>query len=789
MNDQNKPKEQLIAELNEARKQLEELTLSSQITKRALQEIEERYRMLVENNPAAIAVHSEGKIQYVNKRALELLGASFPEQIIGKPVFEFLHPDYLEIVKQRVKRIILEPNSAKKPVVEKYIRLDGQIMDLEVSAFPINYNGKKSILVVLIDITERIKAEEELNKLSQSVKQSPNIVVITDKQGKIEYVNPKFTEVTGYTFEEALMKNPGVLKSGYTSNEEYKVLWETISSGKEWRGVFRNKKKNGAFYWESAYIAPIKNAKNEITHFVAVKEDITERRKVEEKLTEAEGKYRELFESVDEGIFIVDEFEEITLVNKAAADIFGCELEDMQGRNLKDFTSEEEYEKIVEQTSLRRQNKPGKYELTILREDNTTRTLSCTVNPIFKDGNYKGAFAIAIDITDKKRTEEELINAKEKAEESDRLKSAFLCTISHELRTPLNAVLGFSQLLFDTEGDQQQIDNYAGIILSSGNHLLSIIEDILDLSIIESGKVNLHPEDINIDELLDELLVFLKSELKISGKTHIQVRCIRPKNSGNIIIHTDTDKLKQVLLNLLKNAIKFTDEGNIEFGYTFEEKHLIRFYVKDTGIGIPKDKHDVIFERFRQLEDTHTRIYGGTGLGLSISKKLVELLNGEIWCESDLGKGSVFHFYLPVTFALKVLKKKKVHTSFDDVDWSDKTILVAEDEDYSFNLLEILLKRSKTRILRGKNGLEAVNIFKSNPGINVVLMDIRMPVMDGYDATRKIKKLNPNVPVIAQTAFAMSEDKDKIFKSGCDDYIAKPLNWDHLLNKLNKYLS
>ncbi|MCD4694689.1 MAG: response regulator, partial [Bacteroidales bacterium] len=392
------------------------------------------------------------------------------------------------------------------------------------------------------------------------------------------------------------------------------------------------------------------------------------------------------------------------------------------------------------------------------------------------------------DITDQVKILEELIEAKEKAEEADQLKSAFLATMSHELRTPLNAVLGFSQLLIDTEDHHEETEKYAGIIHSSGSHLLHIIEDILDFSIIESGKIMIHFKDVNIEELFNDLLNIVKSELDNANKSNIQARYVQPDNKNNLVINTDPGKIKQVLINLIKNAIKFTDEGHIEFGYTIEGNHRIRFYVKDTGIGIAKDQHDVIFERFRQLEDAHTRIYGGTGLGLSISKKLVELLNGEIWCESEVGKGSTFYFHLPVSFDKKRLKKKKTAKSFDDIDWSNKTILIAEDEDYSYSLLEILLKGSKAKILRAINGFEAIRIFKSNPDINLVIMDIRMPVMDGLDATKKIKIINPKIPVIAQTAFAMSEDKDKIFKSGCNDYIAKPLNCEHLFNKLNKYL-
>jgi len=369
------------------------------------------------------------------------------------------------------------------------------------------------------DITSRKLAEKELRKLSQAIEQNPVSVVITDSKGTIEYTNPKFTEMTGFEAAEAKGQNPRILKSGKMEPEFYSNLWNVITSGKIWSGEIINKKKSGKLYWANKSISPIVDEQGKITHFVAIAEDISE----------------------------------------------------------------------------------------------------------------------------KKKNEEELIKAKEKAEESDRLKSAFLANISHEIRTPMNGILGFAELLKEPDLSNENQKEFLNVIEKSGQRMLNIINDLIDISKIEAGETTLRIRKANINKILHELQLFFMPEGN-QKNIGIDFHCDLPDNES--FIETDGTKLNQVLTNLIKNALKFTEKGSIKFGYYMKESKL-EFFVSDTGAGISPDQKDLIFERFRQSSLNLTRKYEGAGLGLAISKAYVELLGGSIWIESELGKGSTFFFTLP----------------------------------------------------------------------------------------------------------------------------------------------
>jgi PAS domain S-box-containing protein len=369
------------------------------------------------------------------------------------------------------------------------------------------------------DITSRKMAEKELRKLSQAIEQNPVSVIITDSKGTIEYTNPKFTEMTGYQASEAYDQNPRILKSGLMQPEFYSNLWETITSGKIWNGELINKNKSGKLYWANKSISPIIDDRGKITHFVAIAEDISE----------------------------------------------------------------------------------------------------------------------------KKKNEEELIKAKEKAEESDRLKSAFLANISHEIRTPMNGILGFAELLKEPDLAPENQKEFLEVIEKSGQRMLNIINDLIDISKIEAGETTLRIRKTNINRMLHELHLFFMPEASnknICIDFHCDFTVIES------VIETDTTKLNQVLTNLIKNALKFTEKGSINFGYHKKEK-MLEFFVSDTGPGISHDQKELIFERFRQSSLNLTRKYEGAGLGLAISKAYIEILGGSIWLESELGKGSTFFFTLP----------------------------------------------------------------------------------------------------------------------------------------------
>jgi CheY-like chemotaxis protein len=393
------------------------------------------------------------------------------------------------------------------------------------------------------------------------------------------------------------------------------------------------------------------------------------------------------------------------------------------------------------------------------------------------------------DITLRKQVEAELIEAKERAQESDRLKSAFLTNMSHEIRTPMNAILGFSGLLEDDSITPAERLEYLSIISTKGYHLMTILNDIIDLSIIHSNQLSINKATFNLNLLLNTLLMTFEKEKAQMKKDHIRLELEKTISDSFSNIFTDKVRLSQILNNLIANALKFTTAGFIKFGYR-QEGELLLFFVQDTGKGIARDKHQVIFERFRQVEESNVRTHGGAGLGLSISKELVELLGGEIWITSEEGQGSTFFFTLPAS----ILSHHKIviepqQPKYESYDFSGKTILVAEDVFSNFQLVKMILRHYKPTILHATNGLSAVEICQTNHDVAIVLMDVRMPVMDGYEATREIRKNRPKLPIIALTAHALSDEKDKCIEAGCNDYISKPVDYQKLTKMIDHYLS
>lgn len=628
----------------------------------ALRESEEKYRKLVENSPDAVVIYIDDKIVFVNEEGIRMIGATNREEIIGKSVLQFVHPDSMESVIQRMIEVIRDSN-ASDIVEEKFIDLHGTPIDVELKAIPTSYEHKEAVQVIIHDITERKRTEEKIKQLSQAVEQSPVSIIITNTEGNIEYANPKFTETTGYTFDEIVGKNPRILKSGHTSPDEYKELWQTLSNGNEWYGEFHNRTKNGELYWEFASISPILDAQGKITHYIAIKEDIT----------------------------------------------------------------------------------------------------------------------------DRKKAEEELIQAKEKAEESDRLKLAFLANMSHEIRTPMNGILGFTELLKTPNLSTEVQQEYVGIIEKSGIRMLNIINDIISISKVESGQVEVFLSKTNVNEQLEYINNFFKPEATQKG---IQLFTKKTLSAKKAVINTDREKIYAILTNLVKNALKFTDSGSIEFGYTQKENYL-EFFVKDTGLGISTSQQKIIFERFRQANDTISRSHEGSGLGLAISKAYVEILGGKIWVESKEGKGSTFYFTIPFDekseSVEKIIVEKAITAEKTENQIKNLKILIVEDDPISKLLITIAVKPYSKEILKVSTGFEAIEACHNNPDIDLVMMDINMPEMGGYEATQKIRKFNKDLIIIAQTANGMQSDRDEAIAAGCTDYISKPVNIATLSDLIQKY--
>ena len=514
----------------------------------------------------------------------------------------------------------------------------------------------------------------------------------------------------------------------------------------------------------------------------------------EESLQKEKAYLDQLFEGSLEAIIMTDLDGKVLKVNSAFLNLFGFTMNEVLDHKVDDLIADpgnrEESRKITRdipegitnKTDTRRSHKDGhRIDVSIL------------VSPITIQESIIGCYAIYRYIGDYKRIEKSLIAAKEKAEGSDRLKSAFLANMSHEIRTPMNAILGFSALLSEPDLSEADQAEFIQIIKERGNDLMRIIDDIIDIAKIESGQIKIDIKECQLNDLMDSLVVTLNEVKRKTNKTKIALNCLPGSSDPDFTILTDANRLRQIMTNLIENSLKFTDEGSVEFGYTLkniESSPHIEFFVRDTGIGIPKEMHDIVFERFRQVDDTATRKYGGAGLGLTISRNLAHLLDGRISLESDWGKGTTFYILFPLLGNFTKLEEPVVEKTVDlrEHKWDNKSILVVEDEESNFMLLERLLKRTGAKITWVKNGAEAVEICQTQP-FDLVLMDVRMPVMDGYEATMALKREHKSLPVIAQTAYALKGEREKSIAAGCDRYISKPIDTHVFLSILGEYLN
>lgn len=393
------------------------------------------------------------------------------------------------------------------------------------------------------------------------------------------------------------------------------------------------------------------------------------------------------------------------------------------------------------------------------------------------NNNVVGILGTANDITEKVKNFNELVIAKEKAEESDRLKTAFLQNMSHEIRTPLNAICGFTDLLTDPNLSEEEKLTYISIIQNSSNQLLSIVSDILTISFIESKQETINETEVDINLILNELYEIFKVKAQ-SKKVEI---FLKPTQIKNFKVYSDHTKLIQILTNLLNNAIKFTEKGKIEIE-TKIEKNKLYFSIKDTGIGISEEAIEKIFLRFNQANDSISKNYGGNGLGLTITKSYVELLGGKISVNSKENIGSEFVFYIEFK-PLDELSKELNETHYSE----RKIVLVVEDEETNYYYIQQLFKFIDVELIRAKNGLEAVEICQNKSNFLMILMDLKMPVLNGYEATLKIRKILPDVPIIAHTAYALPQDIENSKKYNFNDYITKPVSKNRLIEVFNKF--
>ena len=925
-----------------------------------------------------------------------------------------------------------------------------EILEVEISCLLSDEGDIEGYMIISDNITEQSEAKNEMLKLSTAIEQSANVIVITDTKGNIEYVNDSFCRSTGYTKEEVLGQNSRILKSGKQDKKFYKKLWDTIIRGETWQGIFENINKQGYPYWERATISPIRSGSGEIRHYLAIKEDITEIVVAEKKLKENEEKYRNLFETSNDAIVILDDTNHFVDCNQMACTLFGFEKDEIIGktpadlspefqpggesslelselyirrirkgdkqkfewlhqrkdgtllpaevslhnlplenapllyaiiRNLSDvqkiqnelqkseerfkllsnisfegiiihdkgkildvnlamtritgysfeeitsggnifFAIHPDYHELVrEKMTISR---PAPYEIEIIHKDghfipveivsnwisfgdkilrvsavrdisrrkkvekaltyvrekaeynegilqtyiNAVPDIICfkdekgrwlmandavlrlyhltdvdyigktdeeiarfahpqyenlflqwaqkdkeiweshkpfhemdELNTIegekrifdvikiplyYPDNRPKGMAIIGRDVTEFHRIQEELIVAKEAAEESNLLKTRFLNNMSHEIRTPMNGIIGFSSLLKENTNippEKQKL--YINIIQNSSKQLLRIIDDILEISYLETKRVETKKEVVCINNLLLE--AFSVFELKAKEK-NVAIYFNSAYTDSESSIYSDQSKINKIIHNLIENAIKFTHQGYIEIGYTIDEN--VNIFVKDTGIGIHKSKQDTIFNRFAQEDKVVSSAVGGLGLGLSIAQENAALLGGKISVESEKGKGSIFTLSIPY---IPFNDDSGLSPSGDGRKKDDavaKKILLAEDEEVNYLFFNILVTKiiPGIKIIHAKNGRDAVNMFKDEGNFDMIFMDIKMPDMDGYEAIRQIRTFDTEIPVVALTAYSSPDDREKALSSGFTDFISKPIDGNGLSEMLKKYL-
>ena len=496
--------------------------------------------------------------------------------------------------------------------------------------------------------------------------------------------------------------------------------------------------------------------------------------------------FLDLLEKVSQSIFVTNNFQ-FLFVNPKAIDFFACGP-DIYQKQFSDFINSEDLQIFLNRQDLNADEQ--KMVLRIKNGSNIEKWVEISSVPIIWE-DKKAILNFIVDITVQKETEEHLQSLKKTSEETDRLKSFFLANMSHEIRTPLNAIIGFSQLLSQDDVPEELRLKYYNLIDNNSNQLLELIDDIIDLSKIEAGEMALNNSYFSINEVIKELeLNFNESILHNKDNSKVKLVTKLPVKTDGVFISSDRQRVLQVFNNLLSNAIKFTKSGQITIGYRVLDRYLLEFYVKDTGVGIPLEKQTIIFDRFQQLNLFRNTKSKGTGLGLTISQNLVNLLGGKLTVQSVFGKGSTFTFTLPYKSEDKqphILKAKKNIPAF--IDWSEKTILLAEDEESNYFFIKEILRKTKVQLLWAEDGEKAIELLKSAQKVDLILMDIRMPVMDGYETLIKIKELGFKLPIIAQTAYAMIEEKEKIRSAGFDNYISKPIQINLLLEMISSFLS
>jgi len=733
---------------------------------------------------------------WASEEALNIYGLDHNERVIPRDIVQkAVLPEYRPILDEAFEQLLKynEPYNIEYKIKRPG---DGQIRSIHAIAelmTPTEDGGIK-ITGIIQDITELKEAETELqterNLLKTLIDTLPHMISIKDSEGRYLLNNKAHMRSVGVKNQDIMLgKTPFDFFPSEEAEQYHKDDMMVLRSGKAIinKEEFATQKDHPDMRWLLVDKIPIKNDGGEISHLISISNDITDWKRAEEDVRQERLLLRTLIDNLPDPIYVKDAKGRKVIANKADLANIGMkdESEALNKTDIELFPGETGRRGYEDDLKVLSTGVPILDREEDFTDKNGNRIWLLTSKLPLRDnaGNITGLVGIGRDITRHKLDEEELLKAKDKAEESDRLKTAFLHNISHEIRTPMNAIMGFTTLLAETETDAETQKSYIDVIQQSGSHLLSIISDIVDISNIEANLVKVQKEEFDLNDMLTSVY-----NLHIQKASDKKIDLVFEKglegNDARII--SDKTKLMQVISNFINNGLKFTSQGHVKLGYKLKTG-MIEFHVSDTGIGIPAEQQSRIFDRFYQVQNAKTRIYEGTGLGLAISKAYIELLGGSIKVLSQPDRGTTFFFTVPyetIPKPVEELPRQSDSTRFSFA--TPKKILVAEDVDSNFKLISYFIKDINAEVIRALNGQEAVDICLADPDIDIVLMDIKMPVMDGYTATRLIKQSRPQLPVIAQTAYA--DDKMKAVASGCSGFLSKPFDKFGLIRVLSDFV-
>ena len=777
-----------------------------------LKDNEERFRSLVNNIPGVVfrcLLDQKSTVVYVSDEI---------ETLSGYPASDFQGADAKRTLsdlvfaddRQAVAESRADAIEERRPFLNEYRIIDreGKVHWVVAKGQAIFDEQGEALYLdgTIFDDSERKSFEEELRKISRAVEQNPASIVITNRKGEIEYVNPKFCQVTGYSVEEAMGQNPRILKSGTMPPEIYQDLWRTISAGSDWKGELLNKTKSGELYWESISISPVVSANGKITHYIAIKENISDRKKMEAELTQKGLLMDALIDSPkDIVIFSLDTSYRYTAFNRAHFEemkrIFGTEIQ--LGMNLLEAITMPDMVSVLESAFERVLGGDVFSEVRLLPELGLYFEFNWG-GVQNEEKEIIGISAFVRDITDRKKLDKELKNRvneqnetqtamlnmmedleveKQNAEAATRAKSDFLANMSHEIRTPMNAVMGMTHLALQTELTSKQRD-YLNKVHGSAQSLLGIINDILDFSKIEAGKLDMEVADFNLDEVLENVsnLIANKAQAK-----ELEFLVQSPVDLPKFLIG-DPLRLGQILINLANNSVKFTEQGEVVISVLETGKKAnkvtLQFTVRDTGIGLSQEQIGKLFQSFSQADTSTTRKFGGTGLGLTISKRLVEMMNGEIWVESEPGKGSSFIF--TAEFECQTIRRETNLALAHEL--KGLHVLVVDDNETSRQIFREILESFDFNVALAFTGGKAIDALTSTTkSFDLIIMDWKMPGMNGIETSRQIRnhlKLPLTPKIIMCTSYGREEVMQQAQGIGLDGFLVKPVNPSVLLDTI-----